>query len=84
MQEYKWPKSKLDFWLPKLEELENTRMEEDLKNLFDRLFDFATKVADDDWGLSRQELVTEARTLLDRTYPDDSDDEDSRSCSRLQ
>jgi hypothetical protein len=43
------------------------------RELFDQLFDFATKVADDDWGLSRRELVKEARTLLGRTYSSDEE-----------
>jgi hypothetical protein len=39
------------------------------------LFDFATKVADDDWGLSHGQLVDEARALLERTYPGDDGSE---------
>jgi hypothetical protein len=42
-------------------------------DLSDQLFDFATKVADDDCGLSRQQLVMEARTLLGRTYTHDDE-----------
>jgi hypothetical protein len=38
-----------------------------------QLFDFVTKVADDDWGISHKELVLEARTLLGRTYSPDED-----------
>jgi hypothetical protein len=37
----------------------------------DKLIDFVTKVADDDWGVSHRDLVTEARQLLGRTYSRD-------------
>jgi hypothetical protein len=45
-----------------------------MRNRFaQELFDFVTRVADDDWGLSHQQLVVEARALLGRTYSPDED-----------
>jgi hypothetical protein len=71
MQEYEMAQVKAGFLETEGPEGKQTNMMEE--HLQQQLFDFVTKVADDDWGLSHRELVTEARTLLGRTYSPDED-----------